>query len=76
MNQFRVSYKVEGVRVMNVWLPEGVIPPKGFYLWEYKDQDAWLYEHQSKSEVHIEDIHHAEAESVLQVRHLKAVANE
>ena len=32
---YRVSYKVEGVRIMNVWLPDGLEPPKGFHLWDY-----------------------------------------
>lgn len=73
MNQYRVSYKVEGVRVMNVWLPDGVKPPKDFHIWDYPAQDEWLYENQIYSDVHLEDIHHAEAESVLKVRFLRAV---
>ena len=73
MNQYRVSYKVEGVRIMNVWLPDGVQPPKDFAIWDYPEQDEWLYEHQAHTSVHLEDIHYAEADSVLKVTHLRAV---
>ena len=73
---FRISYKLEGVRIVNVWLPDGLEPPKGFHLWEYAQQDEWLYQHQAHMNVHLEDIHHAEAESVLKVQYLKAVVNE
>lgn len=76
MNQYRISYKVEGIRILNVELPEGLEPPQGFHLWDYSEQDQWLYNHQIKSEIFLEDIHHAEADSVLKVRHLKAVSNE
>lgn len=74
--QYRISYKLEGVRIVNVWLPDGLEPPKGFHLWEYTQQDEWLYQHQAHMNVHLEDIHHAEAESVLKVQYLKAVVNE
>lgn len=73
MNTYRVSYKVEGVRIIDVELPEGLEPPKGFDLWEYNKQDEWLYEHQLGTQVQYEDIHHSEAESVLKVRRLRAV---
>jgi hypothetical protein len=71
--QFQISYKVEGVRVVEITLPEGVEPPKGFAMWSYEEQDLWLYERQISSTVKFEDIHFAEPENVLQVRHLKAV---
>lgn len=73
MNQYRVSYKVEGVRIVDVFLPEGVEPPKGFALWGYEQQDEWLWENQIGKSTYLEDIHFAEAESVLKVHHLKAV---
>jgi hypothetical protein len=72
-NQYRVSYKVEGVRIVDVFLPEGVEPPKGFHLWGYQEQDEWLFENQIGKSTYLEDIHHAEAESVLKVHRLKAV---
>lgn len=71
--QFQITYKVEGVRVVEITLPEGVEPPKGFAMWSYEEQDLWLYERQVSSTVKFEDIHFAEPENVLQVRHLKAV---
>jgi hypothetical protein len=76
MNQYRISYKVEGVRIVDVFLPEGTEPPKGFALWDYPEQDEWLFEHQTESKTFLEDIHFAEAESVLKVSRLKAVVNE
>lgn len=75
-NQYRVSYKVEGVRIVDVFLPEGIKPPKGFDLWDYEQQDEWLWENQIGKSTYLEDIHHAEADSVLKVRYLKAVVNE
>jgi hypothetical protein len=75
-NVYRVSYKVEGVRIVDVYLPEGLEPPQGFALWDYPQQDEWLYENQIGVSRVLEDIHHAEADSVLKVRHLKAVSNE
>lgn len=75
MEQYRISYKVEGVRIVDVFLPEGKQTPKGFDLWECEAQDEWLWENQIGKSVHLEDIHFAEAESVLKVRRLKAVNN-
>jgi hypothetical protein len=72
-NIYRVSYKTEGVRIVDVHLPEGLEPPKGFHLWDYPQQDEWLWENQIGKSTFLEDIHHAEADSVLKVRHLKAV---
>ena len=73
MNQYRVSYRVEGVRIVDVQLPEGLEPPKGFALWDYPQQDEWLYANQIGTQIFLEDIHHAEADSVLKVRTLRAV---
>jgi hypothetical protein len=73
MNTYRISYRVEGVRIVDVELPEGTEPPKGFALWDYDKQDEWLYEHQIGTTTHLEDIHFSQAESVLKVRLLKAV---
>ena len=72
-NQYQITYKVEGVRVVEVTLAEGTQPPQGFALMSYEEQDLWLYENQVSSRVKFEDIHFAEPENVLQVRHLKAV---
>jgi hypothetical protein len=73
--QFQISYKVEGVRVVNVWLPKGTELPHIWNAMTPEHQDEWLYEHEGRSEVSYEDIHHSQAEAVLEVRHLKAVAN-
>ena len=73
MNTYRVSYRVEGVRIVDVLLPEGLEPPKEFHLWDYPQQDEWLYANQVGTHTFLEDIHHAEANSVLKVRQLRAV---
>lgn len=73
MNTYRVSYRVEGVRIVDVVLPDGLDVPKGFALWEYDKQDEWLYENQIGTSTHLEDIHFSEAESVLKVRQLRAI---
>lgn len=72
-NQYQITYRVEGVRVIEVTLPEGLDVPKQFALMSYEEQDLWLYENQVLSRIKFEDIHFAEPENVLQVRHLKAV---
>lgn len=72
-DQYQVTYRVEGVRVVEVTLTEGAQLPKGFALMSYEEQDLWLYENQVSSRVKFEDIHFAEPENVLQVRHLRAV---
>jgi hypothetical protein len=71
--QLQISYRVEGVRVVNVWLPEGVELPPIWSAMTLEHQDEWLYAHQAKSETFYEDIHYSQAENVLEVRHLRAV---
>jgi hypothetical protein len=73
--QFQISYKVEGVRVVNVWLPEGTDLPHIWNAMTPEHQDEWLYEHEGRSEISYEDIHYSQAEAVLEVRHLKSVSN-
>jgi len=71
--QLQISYRVEGVRIVNVWLPEGVDLPPIWSAMTLEHQDEWLYAHQAKSETFYEDIHYSQAENVLEVRHLRAV---
>ena len=71
--QLQVSYRVEGVRVVNVWLPEGKELPPIWSAMSLEHQDEWLYTHQAKSETYYEDIHYSQADSVLEVRHLRVV---
>ena len=73
MKEFQISYKVEGVRVVNVFLPEGTELPHVWNAMTPEHQDEWLYEHEGKSEVSYEDSHDAQAEAVLEVRRLKVV---
>jgi hypothetical protein len=75
MKEFQISYKVEGVRVVNVWLPEGTELPHIWNAMTPEHQDEWLYEHEGRSEVSYEDIHYSQAEAVLEVRRLKSVSN-
>lgn len=71
--QYQVTYRVEGVQVVNVWLPEGTELPKNWESMALTEQDEWLYENQEKSKIEYQDMHFSEAESVLQVRRLRAV---
>ena len=73
--QFQISYKVEGVRVVNVWLPEGTELPHIWNAMTPEHQDEWLYANEGRSEVSYEDIHYSQAEAVLEVRRLKSVSN-
>lgn len=70
---YQVSYKIEGVQVVNVYLPEGTQMPKNWDAMPLTEQDEWLYEHQESSKIEYQDMHFSKAESVLQVRRLKAV---
>jgi hypothetical protein len=75
MKEFQISYKVEGVRVVNVWLPEGTELPHIWNAMTPEHQDEWLYAHEGRSTVAYEDIHYSQAEAVLEVRRLKSVSN-
>jgi hypothetical protein len=71
--QLQISYRVEGVRVVNVWLPEGVELPPIWSAMTLQHKDEWLYAHQAKNATAYEDIHYSQADNVLEVRHLRAV---
>ena len=73
--QFRIAYKLEGVRVVDVWIPEDVSLPSDWERMSFDQQDEWLYSFQEKSVTQYEDIHYSRAESVMAVRRLKAVDN-
>jgi len=73
--QFRIAYKLEGVRVVDVWIPEDVSLPSDWQKMSFDQQDEWLYSFQEKSVTQYEDIHYSRAESVMAVRRLKAVDN-
>ena len=73
--QFRIAYKLEGVRVVDVWIPEDVSLPSDWEKMSFDQQDEWLYSFQEKSVTQYEDIHYSRAESVMAVRRLKAVDN-
>lgn len=72
--EFTITYKIEGVRVIKVLLPEGKEFPKNWDDMPPEIQDEWLYENQQSSELSYEDIHHSEAQCVLPVRHLRIVS--
>jgi hypothetical protein len=73
--QFRIAYKLEGVRVVDVWIPEDVSLPSDWQKMSFDQQDEWLYSFQEKSVTQYEDIHYSRAESVMAVRRLKSVDN-
>ena len=71
--QFQVVYETKGVKVVNVWLPEGTELPTDWNTMSYAQQDEWLYERQVKSEDLWKDEHQGQAVNVLPVLSLKAV---
>jgi hypothetical protein len=71
--QFQIVYETTGVKVVNVWLPEGTELPTNWELMTYQEKDEWLYEHQSRSEDQWSDEYKGQAVNVLPVLRLKAV---
>lgn len=71
--QFQVVYETKGVKVVNVWLPEGIGVPEGWHTMTYKQQDEWLYDNQDEAHLQWTDEHEGVAVNVLPVAQLKAV---
>lgn len=71
--QYQIVYETKGVKVVNVWLPEGTELPLAWDRMTYIQQDEWLYEHQTHSENLWADEHQGQAVNVLPVLSLKAV---
>lgn len=71
--QFQVVYETKGVKVVNVWLPEGLSIPQQWESMTYVEQDQWLYENQDEAHLQWTDEHEGVAVNVLPVSNLKAV---
>lgn len=71
--QFQIVYETKGVKVVNVWLPEGTDLPTDWQSMTYQQKDEWLYEHQKHSEKLWGDEVEGQAVNVLPVVKLKAV---
>jgi hypothetical protein len=71
--QFQVVYETKGVKVVNVWLPEGAELPTDWELMTFKQQDEWLYDNQDEAHLQWTDEHEGMAVNVLPVSQLKAV---
>jgi hypothetical protein len=71
--QFQVVYETKGVKVVNVWLPEGAELPADWELMTFKQQDEWLYDNQDEAHLQWTDEHEGIAVNVLPVSQLKAV---
>ena len=71
--QIQIVYETKGVKVVNVWLPEGTELPAERRTMTYQAQDEWLYEHQSKALTLWSDEHQGQVVNVLPVSRLKAV---
>lgn len=71
--QIQIVYETKGVKVVNVWLPEGTELPAEWKTMTYQAQDEWLYEHQSKALILWSDEHQGQVVNVLPVSRLKAV---
>ena len=71
--QMQIVYETKGVKVVNVWLPEGTELPADWKTMTYQAQDEWLYERQTKAITLWSDEYKGEAVNVLPVLSLKAV---
>ena len=71
--QFQIVYETKGVKVVNVWLPEGTDLPKDWDSMSFKEQDTWLYDNQDEAHLVWTDEHEGEAVNVLPIAQLKAV---
>lgn len=71
--QFQVVYETKGVKVVNVWLPEGTDLPIDWHTMTYVEQDEWLYNNQDEAHLQWTDEQEGKAVNVLPVAQLKAV---
>ena len=71
--QFQVVYETKGVKVVNVWLPEGTELPAQWTTMTYQEQDEWLYDNQDEAHTQWVDEYKGEAVNVLPISQLKAV---
>ena len=71
--QIQIVYETKGVKVVNVWLPEGADLPIDWHTMTYAEQDEWLYEHQAEAKTLWSDEYQGQAVNVLPVAQLKAV---
>jgi len=71
--QMQIVYETKGVKVVNVWLPEGTQLPADWKTMTYQAQDEWLYERQTKATTLWSDEYKGEVVNVLPVLSLKAV---
>lgn len=71
--QYQIVYETKGVKVVNVWLPNGTEMPADWDTMTHQGKDEWLYTHQTKSETLWEDEYQGQAVNVLPVAHLRAV---
>lgn len=72
MKQYRLTYETKGVRVMDVWVDEKLLP-EHFELLDPSKQDEILYSIQRSSRDVWQDTHTGECVNVLPVLQLKAV---
>lgn len=71
--QFQVTYETQGVKVVNVWLPEGTELPTQWGTMTYAEQDEWLYDNQDEAHLAYIDEHEGKATNILPVAQLRAV---
>ena len=71
--QFQVVYETKGVKVVNVWLPEGTELPPDWNTMTYVEKDEWLYDNQDEAHLQWSDECEGQAVNVLPISQLKAV---
>ena len=74
MKQYRLTYETKGVRVVDVWVKEELLP-ENFDLYDHNKQDEILYSLQYRAEEVFQDSHSGQCVNVLPVLQLKAVNN-
>jgi hypothetical protein len=72
VKQYRLTYETKGVRVMDVWVDENLLP-EHFELLDPSKQDEILYSVQRSSKEVWQDTHTGQCVNVLPVLQLKAV---
>lgn len=67
MKKYRVTYEMKGVRIVDVTVPDGALPPD-FDALSPDIQDELLYERQEYSVLFTEDVDYGKAVSVVELR--------
>jgi hypothetical protein len=62
--KFEIIYQLKGTRKVIAEVPDSYELPLSWGDMSEADRDEWIYNRQNRGEIVIEDIHHAQADSV------------